>query len=109
MEVIGQRPNVLEMHFHYKDENDTTQTVGNSSETLDLSREWHVYGLLWQPHALAWYLDGVQQWRYAGPGIPDEPMYLLINLAVGGEWPGDPDLSTVFPADFSIDYVRVWR
>jgi hypothetical protein len=36
-------------------------------------------------------------------------MYLLINLAVGGNWPGDPDAKTHFPADFLIDYVRVWR
>jgi beta-glucanase (GH16 family) len=49
-------------------------------------------------------------WRYTKPaGISQEPMYLLINLAVGGNWPGSPDAKTKFPADFLIDYVRVWR
>ncbi len=38
---------------------------------------------------------------------PDMPMYLYLNTAVGGEWPGSPDASTVFPQTFEIDYVRV--
>ena len=42
------------------------------------------------------------------PGLND-PMYLLINLAVGGEWPGDPDESTPFPATLMVDYVRAYR
>jgi beta-glucanase (GH16 family) len=41
--------------------------------------------------------------------IPNKPMYLLLNLAVGGSWPGDPDASTVFPAEMLVDYVRVWQ
>jgi len=41
--------------------------------------------------------------------IPKEPMYLLVNLAVGGTWPGAPDQQTKFPADFLVDYVRVWQ
>ena len=41
--------------------------------------------------------------------VPDEPMYLLINLAVGGEWPGDPAPSTEFPAALEVDYVRIWQ
>jgi beta-glucanase (GH16 family) len=36
-------------------------------------------------------------------------MYLMLNLAVGGEWPGPPDANTVFPATMSVDYVRVWQ
>jgi beta-glucanase (GH16 family) len=108
MEVIGQRPRVLELHFHYENKDGEVQTVGHQIETSDLSKDWHVYGLRWGPHALTWYLDGVEQWRYTGTGIPHKPMYLIINLAVGGKWPGDPDRGTIFPADFLIDHVRVW-
>jgi len=38
----------------------------------------------------------------------DEPMYLILNLAVGGDWPGNPDQTTAFPANLLVDYVRVY-
>lgn len=109
MEILGHRPGVLEMHFHYSDGDGHRQGAGHQTDNPDLSENWHVYGLEWRANALVWYLDGVEQWRYAEPGIPDQPMYLIINLAVGGEWPGDPDATTPFPAQFLIDYVRAWQ
>ncbi|WP_378949789.1 family 16 glycosylhydrolase [Mesorhizobium sp. ANAO-SY3R2] len=110
MEVIGNAPDVLEMHLHYTDEKGQKQSVGSNIRTVDLSADWHVYGLEWRPDAVIWYLDGKEAWRYQNaPGIPNEPMYLLLNLAVGGDWPGAPDDKTVFPAEFLVDYVRVWQ
>lgn len=110
MEVLGDATNALEMHVHFLDGNKAVRSEGASAKTVDLSSDWHVYGLEWQKDAIVWYLDGKEMWRFKDPaGIPDEPMYLLINLAVGGEWPGSPDAQTAFPADFLIDYVRVWR
>ena len=41
--------------------------------------------------------------------VYDHPHFLLLNLAVGGGWPGNPDASTVFPQDYVIDWVRVWQ
>jgi beta-glucanase (GH16 family) len=58
---------------------------------------------------LTFYVDGVERWRYTGPGIPNEPEYLVLNLAVGGDYDGPPDASTVFPSYFDVDYVRVWQ
>ena len=69
----------------------------------------HRYGLLWEQDRLAWFLDGEQIWSYRGEGIPDEPMYLVANLAVGGEYAGSPDETTRFPAVFKIESVRVWQ
>lgn len=110
MEIIGDAPDVLEMHLHYSDEKGQRRSVGASVKTVDLSADWHVYGLEWRSDAVIWYLDGKEMWRYQNaPGIPNEPMYLLLNLAVGGKWPGHPDGGTLFPADMLIDYVRVWE
>lgn len=110
MEVLGHATDVLEMHVHFLDQHEAIRSEGASVKTVDLSADWHVYGLEWRKDAIVWYLDGKEVWRFQDPaGIPDEPMYLLINLAVGGEWPGAPDAQTAFPADFLIDYVRVWR
>jgi beta-glucanase (GH16 family) len=63
----------------------------------------------WQPKEIVWYIDGVERRRYThGDHIPAEPMYLLLNLAVGGTWPCAPTASTLFPANYEVDYVRVW-
>lgn len=110
MEVLGDTPDKLRMHFHYIDRGGKKRSAGKTVTVSDMSQDWHVFGLRWEPGAIIWYLDGIEQWRYDDARyIPDEPMYLLMNLAVGGEWPGPPDSNTRFPSDFLIDYVRVWR
>lgn len=110
MEVLGHRPNVLEMHFHYNDQNGQKRVANRRVTVANLSQNFHVYGLEWSPNAIIWYLDGVERWRFTdASAIPREPMYLLINLAVGGNWPGAPDANTRFPAQFLIDYVRIWQ
>lgn len=106
MEVLGHRPDVLEMHYHYGDED----SAGSEAEIAGLSGQWQTYGVDWSPEAIVWYLNGVEQWRFDdAASISDVPMYLLLNLAVGGDWPGAPDATTKFPAHFLIDSVRVWQ
>ncbi|MCC6983597.1 MAG: glycoside hydrolase family 16 protein [Bauldia sp.] len=109
MEVLGHRPDVLEMHYHYFEGRDR-RSAGHEVEVGDLSRDWHVYGLEWSREAIVWYLDGAEVWRFEErSAIAREPMYLLMTLAVGGDWPGAPDRSTRFPAEFLIESVRVWQ
>ncbi len=69
--------------------------------------DFHVFGLLWNERELVWYVDGVEARRW--PSTPDmhRPMYIVINLAVGGSWPGYPDKDFT-AARMDIDYVRVW-
>lgn len=110
MEILGHRPDVLELHFHYRNSEGESRNFGHEVEVADLSRDWHVYGVDWSPEAIVWYLDGVEVFRYEQVDrIPDEPMYIIVNLAVGGNWPGDPDDTTMFPARMDVDYVRAWK
>jgi beta-glucanase (GH16 family) len=111
MEVLGHRPDVLEMHFVYLNDAGKPRKVGHEVQVeSDLSKDFHVYAVEWSPEAIVWYLDGREMWRYEDTRrIPSEPMYMLLNLAVGGAWPGNPDGTTRFPAEYVIDYVRVWR
>ena len=110
MEVLGHAPSLLELHYHYSKKNGDKRSAAKEVATVDLSRGWHVYGVDWSPERIVWYLDGQEVWRYTeAENISDEPMYLLINLAVGGSWPGNPDTTTEFPARFEIDYVRAWQ
>ncbi|MGH9091930.1 MAG: glycoside hydrolase family 16 protein [Acidimicrobiales bacterium] len=69
---------------------------------------WHTYGLDWEPGSITWYVDGVQVARVTND-VPTTAMYLIMNLAVGGDWPGSPNASTQFPSSVNIDYVRVWQ
>jgi beta-glucanase (GH16 family) len=109
MELLGKHPDSLELHFHYKDEFGEAANVGRKVETVDLSEDWHIFGVDWSSDRIVWYLDGVEMWRYTDQRyIPKVPMYLIVNLAVGGDWPGDPDSTTVFPTRMLVDYVRAW-
>jgi beta-glucanase (GH16 family) len=110
VEVLGQEPDILRLHYHYRDEG-VDRVYGTGVKLRDdVSADWHVYGVDWRPDRITWYLDGMEQLTFDDSRlIPKEPMYLLVNLAVGGTWPGAPDQQTKFPADFLVDYVRVWQ
>ncbi|MDD5370492.1 MAG: glycoside hydrolase family 16 protein [Anaerolineaceae bacterium] len=110
MEIIGDQPGVVNMSFHYLSLDGTAGRVANTCVASNYTGDWHIFAVDWEPGSIAWYVDGVECWRYADAAhLPAKSMYLLINLAVGGDWPGPPDANTVFPSDFSIDYVRVWQ
>lgn len=81
-----------------------------------LATGFHVYRATWSPTAISFSLDGRtyetrtpssltgrQQWVF------NQPFYLLLNLAVGGTWPGSPDSSTQFPATMLVDWVRAYK
>lgn len=110
MEVLGHQTRELELHYHYNRSNGRTGSAARVVRTAPLSDGWHTYGLDWSPDRLVWYLDGQEVWRYTERhNIPHEPMYMIINLAVGGHWPGNPGSSTRFPARMEVDYVRAWK
>jgi beta-glucanase (GH16 family) len=110
MEVLGHDPETLIVHYHYSTESGRKRDPGKRWDGPDLSADWHVYGLEWSPERLTWFLDGDEVWTFGeAEHISSEPMYLIANLAVGGDYPGPPDDSTMFPAPYRIDWVRVWQ
>jgi len=110
MEILGDSPSIQRMNFHYVKADGSRGDAGLTWSGPDFSAGWHTFGVDWQASAIVWYVDGVERWRFADPSvIPDEPMYLLANLAVGGSWPGAPDPGTPFPSYYDVDYVRVWQ
>jgi beta-glucanase (GH16 family) len=110
MEILGDATQTVHMNFHFLDVDNNKDKVGQDWVGPDFADGWHTFGVDWQPDEIIWYVDGVERWRYEDTRyIPAEPMYLLLNLAVGGDWPGPPDNNTAFPSHYEIDYVRVWR
>jgi beta-glucanase (GH16 family) len=77
------------------------------TDTLDVS-VFHTYTVLWKPGSLEWQIDGVTKMAAQPRGVPDLPVYWIINGWVGG-WPGAPTAATPFPATFDVDYMRVYR
>jgi beta-glucanase (GH16 family) len=74
---------------------------------------FHTYATEWDATSMVWYIDGVEVWRRDATttpwyGVFNKPFNLRLNFQVGG-WLGDPDASTVFPADFVVDFVRVYQ
>ncbi|MGE5222438.1 MAG: family 16 glycosylhydrolase [Omnitrophica WOR_2 bacterium] len=105
LEWLGRQPAVAYMVLHYL--SGQSQTYYNGP---DYSAAWHTYGVNWQPGTITWYIDGVERKRFTDTTkIPNMAMFLIANLAVGGTWPHSPDSTTVFPATYAIDYIRVWR
>ena len=83
--------------------------------------DWHTYGMIWKPGSVAYYVDDPAHpyvtyttaslsglagavWPFDG----GQANFLLINLAVGGSWPGSPNGTTVFPSEMDVDYVRIY-
>ena len=71
--------------------------------------EFHTFAVSWDERDVIWYIDGRQVGRHATPADMNKPMYMLANLAVGGNWPGAPDAGTRFPATYEIDFIRAYR
>ena len=103
-EVLGNDPNTVYDTFHGSDGSGDSQAthVGN------LAVGFHTFGFNWTPSTMTWYVDGLKTYQIATPAYMDKPMYMLIDLAVGGPWAGAPDATTQFPANLKIDYVHVY-
>ena len=107
LEVFGQEPDKLYVSLH------TAESGHNAATTKtvvvpDTSVAFHRFAVLWTKTTLKWFFDGCAVAELPTPADLHGPMYMVINLAVGGNWPGYPDRDTPFPAKFQIKYVRAF-
>jgi beta-glucanase (GH16 family) len=103
-EILGDQPNVIHQTVHG---DSPLQDSYFDYHGIDASSGFHTYGLEWTCTEISWYVDGVMTHR--AKNYVHKPMYLLVNLAVGGDWPGAPDEETRFPGIMKVDYVRVYQ
>jgi beta-glucanase (GH16 family) len=115
-EVLGSEPNIVSGTLHASWPWAPNGVGGTSESATALSAGFHVYGVEWEPERISFLLDGVVYKTITPADLPagaawpfKHPYFLLLNLAVGGEWPGSPDASTHFPAQMLVDWVRVWQ
>ena len=83
----------------------------------NFSDDFHLFAIEWEETEIRWYVDDELHltqtiWGHRTAPYPapfDQEFYLIMNVAVGGSWPGSPDETTVFPQRMEVDYVRVYQ
>ncbi|BET67924.1 hypothetical protein ASA1KI_28420 [Opitutales bacterium ASA1] len=113
MEQVGHEPDKIYGSVHatgFETNSSTTAPVG-----VSLSAGYHVYAVVWTEGRIEWFLDGRSYGVKTTADVPpggqwpfENPFFLLLNVAVGGNWPGSPDATTEFPQTMLVDYVRVY-
>lgn len=118
MENVGFEPNTVHGSLHGPGYSGAHPLTGITTlpNHEPFSRAFHVFSIEWEPGQIRFYVDGrlfeTQRKQDLAPGkrwVFDHPFYLVLNLAVGGYWPGNPDATTNFPASMLVDYVRVYK
>ena len=118
MELLGHEPQTVHGTLHYGSLGDHQFTGKPFTLTEgDFVNEFHTFALEWEETAMRWYIDGELYltqtvWstkNYDYPAPFDQPFHLILNVAVGGNWPGSPDESTTFPQRMEVDFVRVYQ
>jgi beta-glucanase (GH16 family) len=115
MELIGSQPDLIYAHIHgpgYSGSSGIGTGLAVGPETLQ--DDFHVYAIEWDQDGVRWYFDDQLYFTITPQDVPghwvfDHPFFIVLNLAVGGSWPGYPDSSTNFPQDLLVDYVRVYQ
>lgn len=124
MEVMGQDTNKLYGTIHYGNphaESQGTYTIKDGEKSF--SDDFHTFTCDWEPGKITWYVDGIKyheesnwhsttegQGTLTYPAPFDQPFYIILNLAVGGSWVGNPNEETSFVNNpFVVDYVRVYQ
>jgi beta-glucanase (GH16 family) len=118
VENKGAYPAVVQGTIHYADTN------GNHIQSTDLytfdpgngAGNFHTYVLEWTTNSISWSVDNQlyetqTNWSTASAPYPapfDQPFYIIMSLAIGGTYDGDPDTNTVFPGEMQVDYIRVY-
>lgn len=107
MELLGHDPSRAHFHNHFVHESGGARNKGNSFRGPDFSKDFHVFAVEWEKNEIRWYVDGDLKFR-TKEYVPRVPFRIILNTAVGGDWPGYPTKNTPFPVEHIIDYVRVY-
>ncbi|NNF00957.1 MAG: cellulase family glycosylhydrolase [Pyrinomonadaceae bacterium] len=118
MENIGREPQKVYGTIHgpgYEGAKGIGKSFSHRSKAK-FSESFHVYAIEWEKGEIRWYVDG-EHYQTRNPSdlpnntnwVYEHPFFILLNLAVGGRWPKDPNKSTKFPAEMLVDYVRVYE
>ena len=117
MEYRGQAPTIIHGSLHgpgYSAANPITKSYALENDRFD--NDFHIFGIEWTASYINYYVDDVlynqitrEQVEEKGVWVFDQPFFIMINLAVGGDFVGAPNNETVFPQTMLVDYVKVYK
>lgn len=118
MELLGHEPDTVHGTIHYGGLGSHLYT-GKPYQLTEgnFTDEFHTFAIEWEETEMRWYVDGKKYqtqtvWSTKNKPYPapfDQPFHLILNVAVGGHWPGEPNDTTIFPQQMVVDYVRVYQ
>ena len=115
MELLGNQPNKVYGTAHWSNGGQNAQLGGSHTmPSGDFSQAFHVFSIGWDSSKIDWYIDNQKYFTapkssMVGTYPFDNPFFIILNIAVGGSWPGNPDGTTVFPQRMIVDYIRVYQ
>jgi len=123
MELLGHNPDTVHGTVHFGEPHQELQGTYKLKDGKTFTDDFYTYTIEWEPGEIRWYIDGelyhtANDWFTKDPGNADDytypapfdqPFFLIMNISVGGGWPGNPDETTVFPQQMAVDYVRVYE
>jgi beta-glucanase (GH16 family) len=115
MELVGNEPETVHGTVHWANPAGEREQFGGSYNLDDgiFFDEFHVFSIIWEENSIRWLVDDQPYHTIdTSPSNLDEfrnPFFFVFNVAVGGDWPGNPDVSTIFPQKMAVDYVRVFQ
>ena len=118
MELIGKQPSTVHGTIHGPGYSGAKGLSSSYSLTdgKQFAEAFHVFAMEWEPNTIRFYCDDVLYKTVTAEDLPpgttwvyDHPFFILLNVAVGGDWPGDPDSTITFPQVMLVDYVRVFK
>jgi beta-glucanase (GH16 family) len=117
LEFIGKTPDTVYQTVHGPGYSGARGIGSHFVMTADtLKNDFHIFAVDWAENEIHWSVDGQEVFKVTPDKIPDgtqwvfdHPLFIILNVAVGGGWPGYPDATTVFPQQLLVDYVRVYQ
>ena len=118
MELVGHEPSKVHATVHFGNDFSVHQYIGSSyslSNGEKFSEAFHVFSLIWQEDYIQFLVDDQVIHEFTPSGTGNQPypfndtFFFIFNVAVGGNWPGSPNASTVFPQRMIVDYIRVFQ
>ena len=118
MENIGKEPTLVHGTIHGPGYSGANGIGGPCSlaNNAAFADDFHLYAVEWTTNQIKWFVDGQQFFSMTPASLPagttwvyTQPQFLLLNVAVGGQWPGNPDGTTTFPQQMLVDFVRVYK
>lgn len=116
MENIGSEPSVIHGTVHgpgYAGASGISKLF-RLPDAQRFADDFHEFAVEWEPEEIRWFVDGEEYYnlparRVLGEWVYDHPFFIILNVAVGGQWPGYPDETTIFPQQMLVDYVRIYE